>query len=194
MLFETFEDDELSHYSYLVGCPGAGVAAVVDPKRDVDDYLEFAARHRVRITHVLETHIPADYASGARELAERTGAELGLSRYDTAETFEVSFPHRELADGDSIELGGVRIQAVHTPGHTPEHLVFVVYDRNRSDRVPLLALTGDFVFVGSLGRPDLLGEEAKRGLASQLYDSVHQVLAPFGDGLEIYPGHGSGSL
>lgn len=194
MLFEPFEEKGLSQYSYAVGCPGAGAMAVVDPRRDVDVYLDFAAAHGLRISHVLETHIHADYASGARELAERTGAELWLSAYDQGETFDVSFPHREMRDGGEVEIGSVKIRAVHTPGHTPEHLSFLVYDGSRSHEVPLLMLTGDFLFVGSLGRPDLLGEEAKRELAGRLYDSVRNKLAGLPDGLEIHPAHGAGSL
>lgn len=194
MLFEPFEEKGLSQYSYALGCPAAGAMAVVDPRRDVDVYLDFAAAQGLRISHVLETHIHADYASGARELAERTGAELWLSAYDEGETFEVSFPHREMRDGDEVEIGSVKIRAVHTPGHTPEHLSFLVYDGVRSREIPMLMLTGDFLFVGSLGRPDLLGEEAKRELASRLYDSVHGKLAGLPDGLEIRPAHGAGSL
>lgn len=194
MLFERFEEKALAHYSYAVGCPGAGKLAIVDPRRDVDVYLDFAAAQGLTISHVLETHIHADYASGARELADRTGAELWLSAYDRGETFEVSFPHRAARDGDALEIGAVRLQAVHTPGHTPEHVSFLVYDQTRSREVPMLMLTGDFLFVGSLGRPDLLGEEEKRGLASRLYDSVHDKLASLPDGLEIHPAHGSGSL
>jgi hydroxyacylglutathione hydrolase len=194
MLFETFEEKSLAQLSYAVGCPAAGEMAVVDPRRDVDVYLDFAAAHGLRISHVLETHIHADYASGARELAERTGAELWLSAYDRGETFEVSFPHREARDGDEMEIGSVKIRAVHTPGHTPEHLSFLVYDGSRSREVPLLMLTGDFLFVGSLGRPDLLGEEAKQELAGRLYDSARGKLAGLPDGLEIHPAHGAGSL
>lgn len=194
MLFETFEEKGLSQFSYAVGCPAAGAMAVVDPRRDVNVYLDFAAAQGLRISHVLETHIHADYASGARELAERTGAELWLSAYDRGETFEARFPHHEMRDGDAVEIGAVRIQAVHTPGHTPEHLALLVYDGARSREVPLLMMTGDFLFVGSLGRPDLLGEEAKRELASRLYDSVRNKLAALPDGLEIRPAHGAGSL
>jgi hydroxyacylglutathione hydrolase len=194
MLFETFEEKSLAQLSYAVGCPAAGEMAVVDPRRDVDVYLDFAAAHGLRISHVLETHIHADYASGARELAERTGAEPWLSAYDEGEAFEVSFPHREARDGDEMEIGSVRIRAVHTPGHTPEHLSFLVYDGSRSREVPLLMLTGDFLFVGSLGRPDLLGEEAKQELAGRLYDSARGKLAGLPDGLEIHPAHGAGSL
>ena len=194
MLFERFEDSGLSQFSYAVGCPGAGAIAIVDPRRDVDVYETFAADRDVEITHVLETHIHADFASGARELAERTGAALCLSAYDEGEKYDVSFPHRELEDGSTLELGSVRIQALHTPGHTPEHLSFLAFDTHRSADVPEVMLSGDFLFVGSLGRPDLLGEEAKRKLARRLFNSVREKLAPLPDGLEIHPGHGAGSM
>lgn len=194
MLFEQFETDGLAHYSYAVGCPAAGELAIVDPRRDVDVYLDYADRHDVAIRAVLETHIHADYASGARELARRTDAELSVSGHDRAEDYEVAFPHADLLDGDSIEIGAVRLAALHTPGHTPEHLSFLVYDRNRSADVPSLLLSGDFLFVGSLGRPDLLGEGAKRGLAEALHTSVSRRLSPLPDGVEVYPAHGAGSM
>lgn len=194
MLFERFEVEGLSHYSYAVGCPGARTMAVVDPERNVEVYLEFARARRHTISHVLETHIHADYASGARELADRAGAEHCVSGHDRGETYEASFPHRDLADGDAIEIGAVRIVALHTPGHTPEHLSFLVYDGARSREVPELLLSGDFLFVGSLGRPDLLGEQAKLGLARQLYSSVRDRIAGLPDGLEVHPAHGAGSM
>jgi len=194
MLFERFETEGLAHYSYAVGCPGAGEIAIVDPKRDIDAYLDFAQANDVEITHILETHIHADYASGARKLAERTGASLWASAYDHGEIFEMSFPHQDMYEGDSIEMGAVRIEALHTPGHTPEHLSFLVYDGTRSQRVPLLMLSGDFLFVGSLGRPDLLGEEAKRSLAANLFSSARNKIKHLPDGLEIHPAHGAGSL
>lgn len=194
MLFERFEDDSgLAHYSYLVGCPAAGTAAVVDPRRDVDVYLEAAEDRDVRIDHVLETHVHADYASGARELAERTDAPLHLSAHDEGELYEVAFPHEELADGDTVAVGSVRLEALYTPGHTPEHVSFLVYDESRSSDVPELLLSGDFLFVGSLGRPDLLGDEVKRGLAKRLHASVN-ALGGLPDGLEVHPAHGAGSM
>ncbi len=193
MLFERFEDQGLSQYSYAVGCKGHGAVAIVDPRRDVDVYLQYASAQGVRISHVLETHVHADFASGARELAERTGARLLLSAFDRGELYEVKFPHEPLQDGQDLTLGTARIVSRHTPGHTPEHMSFLVYDTSRSTEAPMMMLSGDFVFVGSLGRPDLLGEEAKRGLADRLFESV-QRLAHLPDGLEIHPGHGSGSM
>jgi hydroxyacylglutathione hydrolase len=194
MIFETFEDPGLAQYSYAVGCDVAGAVAIVDPRRDVDVYLDFAKNRGLRIVAVLETHIHADFASGTRELGERTGAEVRVSGHDAGERYQVAFPHRDLMHGDAVEIGDVRIVAVHTPGHTPEHLSFLVYDGARSREVPALVLTGDFLFVGSLGRPDLIGEETKRGLAQQLFRSVRQKLAHLPDGLEIHPGHGAGSM
>lgn len=194
MLFERFEVEGLSHYSYGVGCPQAGKLVIVDPERHVDRYLEFAGQHGLTISHVLETHIHADYASGTRVLAERSGAEVWVSGYDRGETYETAFAHRDLADGDTLEIGGVRIRALHTPGHTPEHLSYLVYERARSEDVPEIMLSGDFLFVGSLGRPDLLGEEAKRGLARQMYASVREKLADLPGGLEVHPAHGADSM
>ncbi len=193
MLLERFEDKGLAHYSYAVGCPGSGEIAIVDPRRDIDVFLDYAADHDLRIRYVLETHIHADFASGAKELAERTGAELCASAYDAGQAFEIRHPHRDLRDGDTLTLGNVKIQALHTPGHTPEQMTFLAYDLLRAPEQPMAAFTGDFLFVGSLGRPDLLGEEAKRGLANQLYDSV-QKIAALPDHLEILPGHGAGSM
>jgi hydroxyacylglutathione hydrolase len=194
VFFERIEDKGLAQYSYVIACERAGVAAVIDPRRDVDVYLDLAKARGFRITHVLETHIHADFASGACELAAATGAELAVSAYDRGELFETSFEHRALHDGESIVLGRVRLQALHTPGHTPEHLSFLVFDGARSETQPMILLSGDFLFVGSLGRPDLLGEDAKRALASKLFDSVRRVLAPLPDHLEIAPGHGAGSM
>jgi hydroxyacylglutathione hydrolase len=193
VLFERFEDKGLAQYSYAVGCESAGTLAIVDPRRDVDVYLEFAATRQMRITHVLETHIHADFASGTRELGERTGAEVCVSAYDAGELYEVQFSHRDLRDGERIALGRAQIEALHTPGHTPEHLSLLVYDIARTAEVPQLMLSGDFLFVGSLGRPDLIGEDVKLALATRLFDSV-QRLTGLPDGLEVHPGHGAGSM
>jgi hydroxyacylglutathione hydrolase len=188
---ERIEVPGLAHYSYLL--VSGGQAAVVDPKRDFDTYTALAAARGLTITHILETHIHADYASGAHEMAQATGAELWLSPYDRGEDFEVQFPHREFADGSELRLGDVLVKAVHTPGHTPEHLSFLLHDLSRGPH-PMALLSGDFLFVGSLGRPDLLGEAAKRKLAGELYDSLYRRIAALPDGVEVHPAHGAGSM
>jgi hydroxyacylglutathione hydrolase len=181
----------LVHYSYVLSSQGQAV--VLDPRRDVDVYLDYACDNQLRITHVLETHIHADYASGARDLAGRTGADLWLSAHDQGQDFQYAFSHREFRDGASLTVGGILIEALHTPGHTPEHLSFLVTDLSRGN-YPAALFSGDFVFIGSLGRPDLLGEEAKRGLANALFDSLNGKIASLPDGLELFPSHGAGSL
>jgi hydroxyacylglutathione hydrolase len=191
MIIQRFEAAGLAHYSYLLGSQGKAV--VIDPKRDIDTYLRFAAEKNLKITHIVETHIHADYASGATALAAATGAEMWLSAYDTGETFEYQFPHREFRDGEEFTVGDLRIVAVHTPGHTPEHLSFLVHDTRRCGQ-PMALFSGDFIFSGSIGRPDLLGEDAKRQLAEQMYDSVNERIRQLPDGVEVYPGHGAGSL
>ncbi|AGA34706.1 metallo-beta-lactamase/rhodanese-like domain-containing protein [Thioalkalivibrio nitratireducens DSM 14787] len=193
MIFERFVDPGLSQHSFVVGCQGIGEIAVIDPQRDVDVYLDYARDNGYRIRYVMDTHIHADFASGARELADKTGARLMLSGHDAGEHFQVQFPHDDIHDGDRIEIGNVRIKVRHTPGHTPEHLMFVVYDGARSETDPVALVTGDFLFVGSLGRPDLLGEEAKRDLARKMFRSVREKLADLPDGVEVHPGHGAGS-
>src|ERR1044072_697079 len=194
VLLERLEDRGLAQSSDAGGDEAAGKVGIVDPRRDVDVYVDWAAARGLAITDVLETHIHADFASGARELALRTGATLRLSAYDEDERYEVLHAHALLRDGDSVQLGGVRLQALHTPGHTPEHLTFLVYDESREASVPTAALTGDFLFVGALGRPDLLGEEAKHALARTLFKSVREKLAGLPDAMEVYPGHGAGSM
>jgi hydroxyacylglutathione hydrolase len=191
MKLQRFEVPGLSHYSYLIAC--GGQAAIVDPKRDVDTYVDYAGANNLRITHILETHIHADYCSGALELAQLTGAELWLSAHDKGEDFQYAFPHHEFRDGEELKLGNVRIVALHTPGHTPEHISFLLHDGLRGD-YPMALLSGDFLFVGSLGRPDLLGEAAKQRLAGQLYDSLHTRLEKLPDGVEVHPAHGAGSM
>jgi len=183
-----FEVPGLAQYSYVVS--DGGSAVVIDPIRDVDRYLAYAKSEGLRITHVVETHIHADFASGSLGLVEATGAELALSAYDDGELYRYAMLHRRLADGDSITVGSLRLQAMHTPGHTPEHLAFLLFD---SAGKPVAMFSGDFLFAGSLGRPDLLGDAAKVGLARNLYRSVQALTALPGD-LVVYPGHGAGSL
>jgi len=125
MLLERFEDKGLSHYSYAVGCEGQGEIVIVDPRRDIDVYLDFAHTRNLHIVGVLETHIHADFAAGTKTLAEATGADIHVSAYDDGELYETAFAHTPMREGDAITLGKTRIEALHTPGHTPEHLSFL---------------------------------------------------------------------
>ncbi|MDR4534535.1 MBL fold metallo-hydrolase [Glutamicibacter sp. PS] len=196
MLLERFYDEDLAQASYLIGCQVRGEAIVVDPRRDIADYLTLAAKHSMRIVAVTETHIHADYLSGTRELAAATGAQIYVSA-EGGDDWQYSFDAQRLKDRDIIELGNIRIEARHTPGHTPEHLSFLVTDGAFSDR-PGYLLSGDFVFAGDLGRPDLL-DEAAGGVdtryvgARQLFASLKDVLLELDDHVQIFPGHGSGS-
>ena len=191
MLLKRFEVQGLAQYSYLLA--SQGLAIVIDPQRDIQEYTRFAEEKGVRITHVLETHIHADFASGSMALAERSGAELWLSAHDDGEDYQYAFPHHPFRDNEALEIGDLRIVAVHTPGHTPEHLSFLLFEKSRCGQ-PLALLSGDFIFVGSLGRPDLLGEAAKQRLADGLFESVHTKVSSLPDGTMILPGHGAGSL
>ena len=191
MTIKQFEVAGLAQYSYVVSSEGDAV--VIDPMRDFDRYTEYAAERGLTIRYVTETHIHADFASGALALAEATGAELTLSGYDE-KPYLYSMEHRCLRDGNALQIGKLRLLALHTPGHTPEHLSFVLFDEERNASQPLALFSGDFLFVGSLGRPDLLGEEAKQALAHELYRSLHGRIASLPDGVQVYPGHGAGSL
>jgi hydroxyacylglutathione hydrolase len=194
MILHQFEAKGLSHFSYAVGDAAAGEIAIVDPERDFTTYTHYAEKHKLTIKYILETHIHADFASGAKELAQVTGAELLLSSYDTNEKFEYKFAHTPIKEGDRFKLGQTTIEVVHTPGHTPEHISFLVYDAAKSANEPVAMLTGDFLFVGSVGRPDLLGDADKIPLAKLLYKSVIEKLPNLPNDMEIYPGHGAGSL
>lgn len=188
MYVEQFFVEGLGCASYLVGCESQGVAAVVDPQRDVRPYLAAAHKRGLQITHILETHLHADHVSGNTELAARTGAEVYVHAAANAQ-----FPHQVMNDGDEIQLGRVKIGVRHTPGHTPESVTLLISDTTRSQQ-PWMALTGDLLFVGDAGRPDLVGQEAARGLAGDLYDSLFGTMLGMDDALLIYPGHGAGSL
>ena len=199
MLLKRIYDEKLAQASYLVGCSATGEAVVIDPNRDVEQYIRAASAEGLRVTHVTETHIHADFASGSRELAERTGATLLLSDAgddDWKYAFATQAGATLLSDGDHFTVGNLRFDVVHTPGHTPEHLSFLVTDTPATDR-PMAAFTGDFIFVGDVGRPDLLEKAANvQGTmvasAKTLYGSI-QRFKTFPDYLQLYPGHGSGS-
>jgi hydroxyacylglutathione hydrolase len=196
MLLERFYDDDLAQASYLIGCQATGDAVVVDPRRDVQVYLDTAARNGMRIVAVTETHIHADYLSGTRELARATDAEIFVSGEGGVD-WQYGFDATRLHDGDVIPIGNLRLQARHTPGHTPEHLVFLVTD-GALTQDPGYLLSGDFVFVGDLGRPDLLdeaagGQDTRFQGAQDLFDSLKRVLLTLPDHVQIHPAHGSGS-
>jgi hydroxyacylglutathione hydrolase len=180
----------IAQLSYLVGDSGAGVAAVVDPRPDCDVYLCHARELGVAITHILETHIHADFMSGARELADRLGhARVYLSREGDA---HYGFEHKPIGDGDVVELGKLRLTARATPGHTPEHLAFELANED-SAASPWGVLTGDSLFVNSVGRPDLMGDDETDALARRLFETMQGYYKQLDPGVIIYPAHGHGS-
>lgn len=188
MLFKQFKVQGLGCLSYLVGCPGAGVACVVDPERHVDRYLQAAQDNGVRITHIFDTHLHADHISGATELATRTGATIYVHP-----GVQAAFPHQELHEGDHFHFGAAELEVIETFGHTPNSVSFAVTDHGRSEDVFAL-LTGDLLFVGDIGRPDLAGSDLLEEQVKNLYDSLYKKLARFPDWTEVYPAHGEGSL
>ncbi len=200
MFLKYFYDKSLAHASYLVGCQKTGEAIVIDPGRDVTPYLEAAASENLRVTETAETHIHADFVSGSRELADRAGARMHLSDAGPPEwkyAFATPENSRLLRDGDSFRIGNVRFDVLHTPGHTPEHISFVLTDEGGKATAPMGIFTGDFVFVGSIGRPDLLETaagvtgSAEQG-ARQLYWSMRR-FRELPDHLQVWPAHGAGS-
>lgn len=195
MFFQHIYDKSLAQASYFIGCQKAGVAAVIDAKRDVDTYLEIARQNNMKITHILETHIHADFLAGSRELAALTGAKMYLSG-EGGPGWEYEFPHVPLKDSDVINVGNLKLEVLHTPGHTPESISFLLTDTPASDE-PVMLFTGDFVFVGDIGRPDLLEKAAgikgtqDKG-AQQMFKSLKKFRA-LSDFIQVWPGHGAGS-
>jgi len=195
MFFQHIYDKSLAQASYFIGCQKAGVAAVIDAKRDVDTYLDIAKANNMKITHILETHIHADFLAGSRELAALTGAELYLSA-EGGEGWTYEFPHHGLKDNEEIKLGNLIFKVLHTPGHTPESISFLLTDTPASME-PVMLFTGDFVFVGDVGRPDLLEKAAGvQGTANagalQMFESI-QKFNDLPDYIQVWPGHGAGS-
>jgi hydroxyacylglutathione hydrolase len=187
VIFETVRTDGLAQLSYLIGDRSSGRAAVIDPRRDVEVYLGLARRHRLTITHAIETHIHADFVSGSRELAARTGTARSYVSVQGGARY--GFAHEPLRDGARVELGAVNLTAVHTPGHTPEHLAYLATVKG----CPWGFFSGDFLFADSVGRPDLFGAAQAPGLARAVFHSLRTALAPLPDALPLYPGHGAGS-
>lgn len=195
MFFQHIYDKSLAQASYLIGCQKTGESIVIDPKRDVDTYIDIARENGLRITHVTETHIHADFLSGSRELVALTGAALYLSD-EGGSDWQYEFDHQGLKDGDVINVGNLKLAVIHTPGHTPESTSFLLTDKPASAQ-PVMLFTGDFVFVGDVGRPDLL--EKAVGLAGtqeagarQMYSSL-QKFSALPDFVQVWPGHGAGS-
>ncbi|MCD0159653.1 MBL fold metallo-hydrolase, partial [Deinococcus sp. 6GRE01] len=196
MFFERFYNTDLAQASYMIGCQKTGECLVIDPVRDVQPYLDRAAREKLRVTHVTETHIHADYLSGSRELAARTGARLLLSA-EGGPDWTYGFQAEPLRHGDTFMVGNLRLEVRHTPGHTPESLSFLVTDTPRGD-TPVMYFTGDFTFVGDIGRPDLLdeaagGEDTRFTGARQMFASLRDQFLTLPDGVQVWPGHGAGS-
>ena len=187
MHFKQFYLGCLAHASYLIGSDGKAI--VVDPQRDVDQYIKEAADQNLTIEHVIETHLHADFVSGHRELAQRTGAKIYFGWKANAR-----FEHVAVHDGDEIRVGSMKLKFLETPGHTPESISVLIFDQADSSE-PKAVLTGDTMFIGDVGRPDLLGSVmSPRELAGQLYDSLHQKLLTLPDSVQVYPAHGAGSM
>ena len=185
MIVQQFFTKGLAHSSYLMG--GSKTCAIIDPRRDVQIYLDAARSLDMKITHILETHLHADFISGHLDLAEMTGAKIYAPK-----SAECKFDHAPVAEGDSFEIEDMSLSVLETPGHTPEHISYIVTDRSRGSD-PVSVFCGDTLFVGDVGRPDLFPGKAEE-LASKLYDSLHGKLLDLPDFCEVYPAHGAGSL
>jgi hydroxyacylglutathione hydrolase len=206
MFMRMIYDEKLAQAAYLIGCQRTGDAIVIDPQRDVDRYIEIAEANELRITAAAETHIHADFLSGCRELAERVGARVYLSdegdedwkyRWLDKKLGGGEYNHRLLRDGDEFAIGNIGFRVLHTPGHTPEHIAFLITDHGADADAPIGLISGDFIFVGDLGRPDLLETAAgERGAmepaARRLYDSLGKIRG-IPDFVQLWPGHGAGS-
>ncbi len=195
MFFQHVYDKSLAQGSYVIGCQATGEAIVIDAQRDIDVYLDIARQNNLRITHIAETHIHADYLCGSRELAAVTGGTMYLSD-EGGEDWQYLFPHHGLKDGDVIHVGNLTLEVMHTPGHTPESISFLLTDLPATDK-PVMVFTGDFVFVGDIGRPDLLEKAAglmgtKEVGAKQMFQSLKKFAALPGY-VQLWPAHGAGS-
>src|SRR5205085_3873345 len=184
MYFHQFYLACLAHASYLIG--DGGECAIVDPQRDVDQYIDEATKRGLTIRYVIETHLHADFVSGHRELAARTGAEIVIGANANAE-----FPHRAVRDGETLRVGAIELRAMETPGHTPESMSWLVVE----DGAPRKLLTGDTLFIGDVGRPDLAGGRGftSQQMAAMMYDSLHNKILMLPDEVEVWPAHGAGS-
>ena len=195
MFFQHIYDNSLAQGSYFIGCQATGEAIVIDAQRDIDVYLTIAEDNNLKITHITETHIHADFLCGSRELAAVTGAKMYLSN-EGGKAWQYEFSHIGLKDGDVIKVGNLSLAVMHTPGHTPESISFLLTDHPATDE-PVMLFTGDFVFVGDMGRPDLLEKAAgivgtKEEGAKQMFQSLKK-FAALPDHVQVWPAHGAGS-
>ncbi|PRD56403.1 MBL fold metallo-hydrolase [Sphingobacterium gobiense] len=195
MFFQHVYDKSLAQASYVIGCQATGETVVIDAQRDIDVYLRIADENNLRITHIAETHIHADFLCGSRELASVTGARMYLSDEGDAD-WQYQFPHEGLRDGDVIKVGNLSLKVIHTPGHTSESICFLLIDHPATDK-PVMVFTGDFIFVGDIGRPDLLEKAAglvgtKEAGVKQMFQSLKK-FARLPDYIQVWPGHGAGS-
>src|ERR1035437_631670 len=190
LIFERIQTDGIAALSYLIGDDAEGVAAVLDPRTDVDCYLQLAREKQVSITHIFETHIHADLVSGARELCARVESAKIFVRHEGGARY--GFDHEQIKDADNFRLGSVLITVRHTPGHTPEHVAYLLAEKDHSD-APWGVLTGDSLFVSSAGRPDLPGSGQAKKLAEQQFHTLRDFYLKLADGVAIYPAHGHGS-
>lgn len=195
MFFQQVYDKSLAQGSYIIGCQKTGEAMVIDAKRDIDTYLDIAKQNGLRITHIAETHIHADFLCGSRELAAVTCATMYLSD-EGGDDWQYQFAHKGLKGGDVIQVGNLSLEVIHTPGHTPESISFLLTDHPATDK-PVMIFTGDFVFVGDIGRPDLLEKAAglagtKEAGAHQMFESLKKFEA-LPEYVQVWPGHGAGS-
>ncbi len=191
IIFEQIHTPGIAQLSYLLGDPATGEAAVIDPRPDVEVYLELARTHGLGITHIFETHIHADFMSGSRELQFRQpNAKIFASHEGGADGY--GFDHEPVRDGDGFEFGDIILTARHTPGHTPEHVSYLMAEIGREDS-PWAVFSGDSLFVDSVGRPDLLGDDETEKLAEQLHDTITGFYGGLADGVAVFPGHGAGS-
>lgn len=195
MFFQHIYDKSLAQGSYIIGCQATGEAIVIDAKRDINVYLEIAKQNKLRITHITETHIHADFLCGSRELAFATGAKMYLSD-EGGSDWQYEFEHIGVTNGDIIKVGSLSLEVMHTPGHTPESISFLLTDHPAIDE-PVMIFTGDFVFIGDIGRPDLLEKAAgligtKEIGAKQMYQSLKK-FAALPEFVQVWPAHGAGS-
>ncbi|MGE4421339.1 MAG: rhodanese-like domain-containing protein [Pseudodesulfovibrio sp.] len=188
MYFKQITTPGLGCFSYVIGCPAAGEMVVVDPKRDVQDYLDISREEGMRIVHVIDTHVHADHVSGAQELKSQTGCDIMVY-----ETSPVGYDFTPLKEGQQLVVGNAKLEVLFTPGHTPDALSLLVTDTTRGDE-PWMLLTGDVLFVGDIGRPDLVGGAKLNEQVQNLWNSLYVKFAKFPDSLEVFPAHGAGSL